>query len=97
MLKDVVRVECLDSYRLRVAFEDGVEGVVDLEDLVPFVGVFAALRDKAIFGQAYVDQELGTVCWPTGADLDPDVLYAEISGHPVLATSKVSAPSTTPA
>jgi len=30
-----------------------------------------------------VHPELGTVCWPDGADLDPDVLYAKVSGNPI--------------
>jgi hypothetical protein len=28
-------------------------------------------------------QETSTVCWPHGADLDPDVLYAELTGMPI--------------
>jgi hypothetical protein len=30
MLKDITEVEVLDGHRLRLRFEDGIEGVVDL-------------------------------------------------------------------
>lgn len=46
-------------------------------DLAPYLrgAVFEAIRDSAeLFRQVTVDQELGTVVWPNGADIDPDVL-----------------------
>ena len=30
-----------------------------------------------------VNTEFGTICWPNGADLDPDVVYSEITGVPL--------------
>ena len=83
MLKDVVKVEYLDDYRLHLRFEDGVEGVINVSDLVKFTGVFAPLEDKAYFAQVRVNPDIGTICWPNAADLDPDVLYAAITGEPI--------------
>ena len=37
------------------------------------------LREPALFGQVRVDEELGTIVWPNGADLDPDVLHNQNS------------------
>lgn len=79
MLKDITQVTALDGHALRLRFEDGVEGTVHLTDLVPFEGVFAPLRDEAIFCTVELNRELGTIQWPNGADLDPDVLYAKVS------------------
>jgi hypothetical protein len=42
------------------------------------------LKDPAYFAQVRVDTELGTVTWPNGADLDPDVLYAQVTGRPIV-------------
>jgi hypothetical protein len=83
MLQDVTHVEYLAGYQLRLRFEDGVEGVIDVSELVPFRGVFAPLKDKAYFSQARVQADTGTICWPNGADLDPDVLYAAITGEAI--------------
>ena len=80
MLKDVVAARALEGHRLEVVFEDGVTGTVNLSDIVRFEGVFAPLRDPVEFARVTVHPELGTVCWPGGADLDPDVLYARITG-----------------
>ncbi len=80
MMVDVVEVRPLGGYRLYLRFEDGVEGEVDVTGIVPFEGVFAPLRDPARFAEVRVLAELGTVGWPNGADLDPDVLYAKVTG-----------------
>ena len=78
MLKDIVSASPLDGYRLSIRYEDGVEGIVDLGAIIGFRGVFAPLKDPAYFSQVRVDPELGTVSWPNGADLDPDVLYGHL-------------------
>jgi hypothetical protein len=83
MLKDIVEVRVLGERRLRIRFEDGVEGDLDVSEHIPFDGVFADLRDPAYFARIRVEPDLGTIVWPNGADLDPDVLYALITGEPI--------------
>jgi hypothetical protein len=51
--------------------------------MIRFTGVFAALRDPEEVARLRVDAEAGTIVWPGGADLDPDVLYAAVSGEPI--------------
>jgi hypothetical protein len=82
MLKDIVEVRPIEGYRLYLRFEDGVAGEVDLEKILRFDGVFAPLRDRKKFLQVQVNRDVGTICWPNGADLDPDVLYAAVTGQP---------------
>lgn len=82
-MKDIVEAHPLDGYQLHLRFEDGTDGVVDIAELVSLHGVFEPLRSRTYFEQVQVNRELGTVCWPNGADLDPDVLYAVVSGVPI--------------
>jgi hypothetical protein len=39
--------------------------------------VFEPLTNPDFFAQVHVDEELGTVVWPNGADLDPLVLHGD--------------------
>ena len=80
MLHDVLGVEPAGGYRLRLRFEDGAEGEVDVATLTSLDGVFAPLRDPSFFSQVRVEPDLGTICWPNGADIDPDVLYSAATG-----------------
>ena len=83
MLEDIVEVRPLGAYRLHLRFEDGTEGTVDVSRHVPFEGVFEPLQEPEYFERVRVDKESGTICWPNGADLDPDVLYSEATGKPM--------------
>lgn len=71
-------VEYLGDYRLRLTFADGLVADVDLADKTGAAAgpVFAPLRDVAVFAQVRVDEELGTIVWPNGADLAPETLRA---------------------
>jgi hypothetical protein len=75
MYKDVIGVECIEGSRLRLTFEGDEFREVDIADLVPFDGVFELLRDQKYFSLVRVNPEIGTIVWPNGADLCPDVLY----------------------
>ena len=83
MLRDVVEVRPLDSYRVYLRFDDGVQGEINLEPLLsPFDGVFEPLRRLDRFREVFVDDG-GTIAWPNGADLAPEVLYSKVSGRPL--------------
>lgn len=75
MMVRVDRVTPVEGYRLRVGFSDGSERVIDVE---PFLRgpIFQRVRnDRDFFESVEVDRQLGTIVWPNGADIDPDVLY----------------------
>ncbi len=83
MLKDIVAVQPLEAYHIHLRFEDGIEGGVDVSRLIKFSGIFAPLKELSYFTQVRVSSEAGTIVWPNGADLDPDVLYAAIAGEAI--------------
>ena len=89
MLKNIVAVEPTKDYRLRLRFEDGTEGEVDVAGMIQFKGIFAPLKDRAEFLKVSVNPELGTICWPNGADLDLDVLYAKVTGEEISVSQPV--------
>lgn len=79
-MNTVTRIRIKDDYRLEVEFSDGVRGEIDLSDRL-FGPVFEPLRDLKLFRKAKVD-DFGAICWPNGADLAPDALYARLLSQP---------------
>ena len=82
-IPSVVSVEQTGPYRLRLRFDDGVEGEIDVQSATTFEGVFEPLGDPTFFSQVRVDEDAGTIVWPNGADLDPLVLHAKVTGIPI--------------
>lgn len=84
-LIDVTKVRPLENRELDLTFADGLHAIVAMDRVIEhYSGVFAALMDDSYFRQVRVDHELGTIVWPNGADICPDVLYSFASGKPIV-------------
>ena len=73
-LVHVTGVQAVGDHRLRLTFEDGSDGEIDLSRW-EWRGIFEPLADAAYFRQVEVDRELGTIVWPNGADIAPETLH----------------------
>ncbi len=68
----VASVEYLGGRVLRLVFTDDVVRELDFDGALP--GFLAVVDDDEVFPSAAVDPVAGTLSWPIGVDLDPDVL-----------------------
>ncbi len=70
----IVSARVIQGFEVELGFADGTLRRVDLE---PYLRgpIFEPLRrDPVAFRAVRVSEELGTIVWPNGADIDPDVL-----------------------
>lgn len=70
----VTEVRCLGGHRLHLGFDDGSSGEVDFSD-EDWRGVLTPLADPQYFSAVELDEELGTIVWPNGADIAPETLH----------------------
>ena len=78
----MVRIETaqpLTGYRLKVRFNDGLEGIYPVEP-ERRGGVFLKLLEAKIFNAVTINPDFGYVEWPGGADLCPDAMHQAING-----------------
>jgi hypothetical protein len=73
-----IEVTPREGHRIWLRFDDGVEGEVDLSDLVG-KGVFEAWADRSFFGAVHIGPQ-GQIAWSEQIDLCPDALYLRITG-----------------
>lgn len=74
----ITQVEPLSGHWLRVSFADGEVHDVDVSAVLATGGVFAPIRDdRGTFEAVRADPEFGTIEWPGGVDLDPDVVRGD--------------------
>jgi len=71
---EVTSAEYIEGYKIRVRFNTGQAGVVDLEDAL-WGPVFQPLREPGQFKRFRVSDVLHTVCWENDADFAPEFLY----------------------
>ena len=57
-----------ESFQMKVVFEDGLAGVVDLRKLVP-LKFLNRLENSGELRLPMIDQVAGTVCWKDGIGL----------------------------
>lgn len=72
--KKIINVEVLDLGILKLEFDCGTEKEVNLTPIMRGT-LFGQLNDPNVFHQVKLDNEVGTICWPNGADFDPDTLF----------------------
>jgi len=70
----IMDVTVIEPYIIKVRFDDGMERVIDLEEVLRGP-IFGPLRDPQFFAQVRIDPEIHTLVWPNGADFDPETLY----------------------
>ena len=84
----MVRIETaqpLTGYRLKVRFNDGLEGVYPVEP-ERRGGVFLKLLEAKTFNAVTINPDFGCVEWPGGIDLCPDTMHQAMSGAVAEAT-----------
>jgi hypothetical protein len=67
----------LERYQIWLAYTDGTEGAVDLEDsLAPWS--LEPLRDLREFRRLKLDRGRNLLVWPSGVELDPAAFHREL-------------------
>ena len=72
---DVTGVRVLTRYALELTFANGQKRALDVEPFLWGPAFEPLLADYTTFREVRVDPEAGTIVWPNGADLAPELLY----------------------
>jgi hypothetical protein len=78
IFRRVLSVKVTSESRVRLVFDDGVSGAIDLRPLIDAGGVVAPRRDAAAAGQARIGGGGRWLEWPCGADLCTDALDRKV-------------------
>jgi hypothetical protein len=73
----VEKLKALDGFQLWMRFSDGSEGVRNFVDILAEGGdVIEPIKDEAMFRRVFLS--FGVPTWPSGLQLDPSNLHAEL-------------------
>lgn len=71
---EIVEAEYVEGYTVRVKFNNGESGVVDLSQAL-WGPMFEPLKDPAVFRKLKVSDVVHSICWENDADLAPEYIY----------------------
>lgn len=74
---EVTSAEYMGGHCLRLCFNNGHEGTVDLSEAL-WGPMFEPLRDVAAFQRFELSPVLHTICWDNEADLAPEYLFEKM-------------------
>ena len=74
---DITEVTVASGRTVHLWFSDGSERIVDLSPYLWGPAFESIAGSDDLFNKVRVDPETGTISWPNGADLDPDVLHGD--------------------
>jgi hypothetical protein len=77
-MKRITELKVLANYRVRLRFDDGVEGEVDFSQK-PRTGVYAPWQDYEFFSRAHIGSA-GELAWDEQIDFCPDALWLQVTG-----------------
>ena len=75
-IHEIIGAKWIKGYAVQITFNDLRKGTVDLKKYLGR-GIFKELTKIENFKRFKVDAEMGTLSWPNGADIAPEVLYQD--------------------
>jgi len=84
MFLHVTDVEYMGQYLLKLKFNNGEEGIVDLQPEL-YGEIFEPLLDKTLFQQVHLTSR--TIEWPNGADFAPEFLLELVRSRQIASES----------
>ena len=78
MMHTITECRAESNYTLWLRFDDGLEGSVNLGDLVQTES-YMAISDQETFARVAIDPVSNAVTWAGGIKLDPEVLYRDLA------------------
>lgn len=70
----ITQVSPMGGTRLRLSFDNGASGQIDIAQLIEFKGVLEPLANPVFFRRVTINEH-GALCWPGDIDMDSNVLY----------------------
>lgn len=71
----ITEVESQGELKLKIAFSDGLSGILDFSNLLTGE-IFSSIKDLAKFSTASI--QYGTIVWEGDVDMAPEYLYSKM-------------------